>query len=260
MKCMVCGTSDPRWLYTEPVDDVLMDSWGISSGMRDLFNYREGTLCNVCGVNLRAMQLAEATMKYYGLSGNFSKWISWVNQNRLKVAEINSCHRLHGQLEKVKELTYSDYGGGHAEDIQNLSYDDETFDLVLHSETLEHVPDPVRALNECRRVLKEDGAVIFTIPLIWNKKTRQRATLVKNKIKNLLPASYHGYNKPDYLVFWEFGRDFVRKTGCQVLWFDAQSQNYILLAYKQKYHIPVHEVLKYRVLEKYFTLKQRLKK
>ena len=41
---------------------------------------------------------------------------------------------------------------------------DETFDLVVHSDTLEHVPDPVRGLAECRRVLKPHGLLILETP------------------------------------------------------------------------------------------------
>lgn len=259
MNCTVCGSNNPKWQYTEPVDDNLASTWGISKAVRGIFNYREGTLCSTCGVNLRAVGLAKGIMKYYHQSDNFTNWIKWANYQKLKVAEINSCHQLHQQLSKLKHLTFSDYGEGNAQDIQKLSYADGTFDLLLHSETLEHVPDPIKALDECRRVINDEGAVIFTIPMIWNSKTRQRATIAKGKVKNFLPPSYHGYTKPDYLVYWEFGRDFVSQAGCKVLWFDAKAQNYVLLARKHKDHISAHEVVKYQVLEKYFVLKQKIR-
>src|SRR5208282_3830755 len=38
--------------------------------------------------------------------------------------------------------------------------------LVIHSDTLEHVERPVRALEECRRVLAPGGRVCFTVPII----------------------------------------------------------------------------------------------
>jgi len=39
-------------------------------------------------------------------------------------------------------------------------------DLIVHSDTLEHVDDPVAALTECRRIATPSGACCFTIPII----------------------------------------------------------------------------------------------
>jgi 16S rRNA G527 N7-methylase RsmG len=73
----------------------------------------------------------------------------------LDVAEINSCANLHEKLSKIKKLKFSEYYNETEqitnarsfqnikhEDIMNLSYADSSFDLVLHSETLEHINNP----------------------------------------------------------------------------------------------------------------------
>ena len=86
-------------------------------------------------------------------------------------------------------------------DIQNLPYGDSTFDIVVHSDTLEHVPDPVLALKECCRVLKPDGYCIFTVPMILDRVSKSRTGL---------PSSYHGSQDQrgdDYIVHTEFGSD-----------------------------------------------------
>ena len=43
------------------------------------------------------------------------------------------------------------------EDIQNLSFEDDLFDVVIANSMLYHVPDLDRGLYEVRRVLKDDG-------------------------------------------------------------------------------------------------------
>lgn len=49
----------------------------------------------------------------------------------------------------------------------DLPFPDETFDTVVCTEVLEHVPDPLRALKEMRRVLKQGGALVLTTPMYW---------------------------------------------------------------------------------------------
>jgi 2-polyprenyl-3-methyl-5-hydroxy-6-metoxy-1,4-benzoquinol methylase len=49
-------------------------------------------------------------------------------------------------------------------DIQNLSHASESFDAVISCETIEHVPEPKKALAELARVLKRGGKLILTCP------------------------------------------------------------------------------------------------
>lgn len=49
-------------------------------------------------------------------------------------------------------------------DIQNITYPDASFDTVISCETIEHVPDPQRALRELARVLKPGGRLFLTTP------------------------------------------------------------------------------------------------
>ena len=50
-------------------------------------------------------------------------------------------------------------------DVRQLAYGDETFDLVLAMEVLEHIPDPLEGLQEAVRVLKPGGYAITSIPV-----------------------------------------------------------------------------------------------
>lgn len=49
-------------------------------------------------------------------------------------------------------------------DITGIPVEDETFDAVLCTEVLEHVPDPNKALKEIIRVTKTGGVLILTAP------------------------------------------------------------------------------------------------
>lgn len=54
----------------------------------------------------------------------------------------------------------------HIADINALPFDANWFDSVVSFETLEHVPDPVAALKEFRRVLKPGGILVASVPLL----------------------------------------------------------------------------------------------
>jgi SAM-dependent methyltransferase len=48
--------------------------------------------------------------------------------------------------------------------ITAMTFDTASFDCVLCSEVLEHIPDDLKALSEVRRVLKPGGTLVVTVP------------------------------------------------------------------------------------------------
>jgi SAM-dependent methyltransferase len=62
-----------------------------------------------------------------------------------------------------------------------LPYEDEMFDLVIFTETLEHIPrSPYTLLREMRRVLSPDGVLIFSVPNLSNLINRVKLLLGKD--------------------------------------------------------------------------------
>lgn len=54
------------------------------------------------------------------------------------------------------------------EDVCHLTFQDESFNLVVSSECIEHTVDPRRALAEMARVVKKNGTLILSSPnKIW---------------------------------------------------------------------------------------------
>jgi len=54
-------------------------------------------------------------------------------------------------------------------DGKSIPFDNETFDSILTSEVLEHVPDVDETLKELTRVLKPNGKILITVPFTWQE-------------------------------------------------------------------------------------------
>lgn len=106
--------------------------------------------------------------------------------------------------------------GFRCENLDKLTFDDNTFDLFVTSDVFEHVMNPEKAFAEIARVLKPGGLHIFTMP--WYPElpvTRRRATCDQhgNVIHHMEPI-YHGnpVSKDGSLVTIDWGLDFCDKV------------------------------------------------
>jgi len=165
---------------------------------------------------MRVRVLALAILSGLAEVRTFADFIQSSASQQLKILEINKAGNLHEFLKKHPRhmlVEYPEY------DMMALNLPDDHFDLVIHSDTLEHISDPLKALRECFRVLKEGGKLFFTIPLIVDRPTRFRKGL---------PPSYHGSpdcGAADYRVHTEFGSDawkLVLEAGFKSLKIHAQ--------------------------------------
>jgi ubiquinone/menaquinone biosynthesis C-methylase UbiE len=53
-------------------------------------------------------------------------------------------------------------------DITDISFSDESFDLIICSHVLEHIPDDRKAMRELRRILKLTGKALILVPIKSN--------------------------------------------------------------------------------------------
>ena len=194
--CSVCGGKEFR--FTPVLWDSLVDEWQISTEERRYIDRQQGEQCVSCGSNLRSIALASAMKNILSTNDTLSNFLSTAVAAKLAVLEINEAGTLHPWLKPLPRHVFAEYP---AVDMHALPYLGGSFDIVVHSDTLEHVENPVHALTECRRVLKPGGALCFTIPIIVGRMSRTR---------DGLKPSYHGdpaKNASDYLVQTEYGAD-----------------------------------------------------
>jgi len=97
------------------------------------------------------------------------------------------------------------------QDLERLTFDDESFDLVITQDVLEHVFDLRAVCREVARTLRPGGAHIFTAPLV-NKGARSEERARREpdgSVTHLAEPEYHG-NPTDprgSLVTWHYGYD-----------------------------------------------------
>lgn len=102
--------------------------------------------------------------------------------------------------------------GMRSENIEALTFADESIDVFVTQDVLEHVFDPERAVQEIHRVLRPGGVHIFTTPKhrTIGPSVRRASLSASGAIEHLLPETYHGNPVGDNkaLVTWDFGDDF----------------------------------------------------
>lgn len=179
--------------------------------------FRDSYICTICSSLPRERALMKTIEKY------FPEWRS------LKIHESSPSNR--GASAKLKRearnYTPSQYFpnqpfGSKVEnfinqDLENQTFEDESFDIVVTQDVLEHVYDPKRAFSEIARTLKKGGAHIFTVPLV-NKFRESEVWAVKGE--NGEPVftntpEWHGnpINKKGAPVTMHWGFDIVDFIG-----------------------------------------------
>jgi SAM-dependent methyltransferase len=96
------------------------------------------------------------------------------------------------------------------EDLSRQTFADESFDLVITQDVMEHVLDPEAAFREIARTLRPGGAHVFTTPIYPDLAVSERRTRVKDgEIEYLAEPEYHGspIDPAGSLVTMHWGQD-----------------------------------------------------
>jgi len=212
--CNVCGSTD--FSRNKVLWPGLVAEWGLLPAEVDYVDRQQGTYCLSCGTQIRGMALTASIQAWMSETRPLKLVVADSRYSGLRVLDMNGCGGVSEVLSVMPGYVRADYPEF---DMQSLPFADGSYDLIFHSDTLEHIPDPLKALRECLRLLKPGGQLCFTAPTIVGRMSRNRAGL---------PDSFHGApgaNASDFLVHSEFGAD---------LW--------CLLAEAGASHIQIHTV------------------
>lgn len=173
--------------------------------------------CLLCSANERYELLAEELRSRYGQS-----------LSEKDVLELDPRSPLGNVLSNARSHTRSFYDsnvrrgtkradGTVCQDITSLTFEDNSFDLIVSSDVLEHVPDLEKAFRETARVLRPGGAHLFTVPPRLS--TRMRAEVIGGEIRYVLPPEYHldPLCPKGILAFWDVGPDLPAVLASQEL-------------------------------------------
>ena len=100
-------------------------------------------------------------------------------------------------------------GNVRCENLERLTYDDESIDFIITTNVFEHINAPHLGFAEIGRVLKKGGAHVFTVPYWGSRKTKFRAVEKNGKLVYLDKPQYHlsPISADGTLVTVEWGMD-----------------------------------------------------
>lgn len=214
-------------------------------------NIKESMHCIKCNAWLRLRYLTEQIIDEYSDTGakSLTELVNEPKFNSLNILEAQSEGPINNILRKCTNYTCSEYfenvpsgniyNGKRCEDLQNLSFQDNTLDLILHTSVMEHVRKPNQAFNEQYRVLKPNGILLFEIPMTdinkhgIREKSVSRIDTSSKQDKFILEPIYHGdpLRKNGALVYTDWGMDIVEileKIGFKVHIKSIQLDNSIM--------------------------------
>lgn len=164
--CIICNNQVDKF---EPVgiEEEIFNRLHIIGG-----GYRENAVCSNCGCIDR------------------ERWLYYVIKNKTDISTLSG-RILHFAPEEsisdyIKNNDEVDYYTAdvvlgramHVTDITNMQYKDETFDYVICNHVMEHIIDEEKAVEEVKRVLKENGKWIFSFPICMEIKTYEDSSII----------------------------------------------------------------------------------
>ncbi len=154
---------------------------------------RESIICTKCGASNRNRQIALVICQSPNSRVRYSSLSEFARHENVSVYNTEAERPIHRTLERMgSNYVCSEYVGDLYQsgiivdgivhqDLRGTSFSDESFDLVISSDVLEHVPDPWKAFHEIYRILKPGGRHVFTIPFYQDQASGERRAYLNDR-------------------------------------------------------------------------------
>jgi len=212
------------FLFSTPLHNGLSQivaDWKSTDKFKARLLKRENYVCSLCDANYRMRVHAASVLKLLNMSSTADLVDKLKKDPHFRIYETAAYNIFRATaLKKLPNYEVSEYfddaafgtyvSGIRNENLEHLTLADNTFDVVINSDVLEHVSDLGKALSEIKRVLKPGGFHVFTIPVDPElPQTVERAKMVDGKLVHLKEPVMHGdsIRNEGILVFRDFGND-----------------------------------------------------
>lgn len=217
---------------TQSSDEILQDQYrghcfvcgAQSTFVRAHRSLREGYQCGECRASLRYRGQAEALLETLGQesAGSLAELARSGHLAGLKIFEPGISGPFRKYLAELPGYVNSFFwpdvtpgenrDGVQCQDLEKLTFESDTFDLIISSDILEHVRRPWDAFRELHRVLRPGAYHVFSIPVQkpLRAKTVQRVDTSGEEDVHLVEPHYHGDGAGGKsLVYVDYGSDIV---------------------------------------------------
>lgn len=111
-----------------------------------------------------------------------NRWVEYVLENKTDIYRNSEAKILHFAPEDMIE---NKLRNGHPnyisadirpiadviEDITAISFDEHEFDYIICNHIMQDVLDDTKAFFELKRCIKEEGKIVFSVPICWDQET-----------------------------------------------------------------------------------------
>jgi SAM-dependent methyltransferase len=156
--------------------------------------FRDHYLCDQCFSLPRERALMLAIQTYFPDWINLTIHESSPENRGLSVRLSTKCKHYIATQYFAEHPSGQLYEGIRCENLEALTFPDDSIDLHITQDVLEHVLHPARAFSEIARTLRPGGAHIFTVPLVNKMDPSEVCALeeINGQLRYLRPPVFHG--------------------------------------------------------------------